>query len=149
MQAVYNTITDEIAGYTDDPAFIPAPGSVCLDLPEDWDESDRDNAIMIDGQLVVDLAAKLAKVKADRKAKIKREAASLIEATDWRVTRAQERQVLGVEGETVAEVLAEREAMRRASNRAKAEVNALASPASVRAYTWAVTEADQIEQEEY
>lgn len=74
--------------------------------------------------------------------RIKREAAEQIEALAWRIERAEERDKIGAEGETVGEVLREREAIRRASNRAEAEVNALESIAEVQGYDWAVLPED-------
>lgn len=147
MFVIFNLNNDVIQGYTDDSGYIPAHGSIVLPVPADYDESDRDAVTLIDGALVIDAAAKLAKAKSERIARIKREAATMIAATDWRVTRAQEQAALMVTGvESVEDVLRAREAIRRASNRAESEVAGLASVAAVQAYTWGVTPADEIEE---
>ena len=53
---------------------------------------------------------------------IKTEAAKQIAALNWRMERAQERERLDEPGETLSEVLREREAIRRASNRIEQEI---------------------------
>lgn len=73
---------------------------------------------------------------------IKHQAAEQISALQWRIERAQERDRLGLPGETVEQVLIEREAIRRASNRCEAEVNAAQDVAAVQAVVFAVTEVD-------
>ncbi|QEL57053.1 hypothetical protein [Chromobacterium paludis] len=86
-----------------------------------------------------DRAAQLAQAKASRKARIKEEAARLIEATAWKLERARERETAG--WGTLAEVdaaLAEREAIRRSSNAAEQALDALTDMASVQAFAWSV-----------
>ncbi len=145
--AVYNIETESFEGYSRPDSFVPAPSLVLVPLPPDWDESTAADAVLVDGTLILDASEKLARVKARRIAKIKREAALLISATDWRVTRANEQAALLIVGaETVEEVLRAREAIRRASNRAESEVSGLASVAAVQAYTWGVTVADEVEE---
>lgn len=87
-------------------------------------------------------AAQLEDVKQQRIAEIKRQAAANIAALQWRIERAQERDRLGLPGETVEQVLIEREAIRRASNRCEAEVSAAQDVAAVQAVVFAATEAD-------
>ena len=68
---------------------------------------------------------------------IKAEAAERIAATDWRLERARERASAGLDNsETEADVLAEREAIRQASNVAESAVMALSSVEEVTAFSW-------------
>ncbi|POZ60169.1 hypothetical protein [Chromobacterium alticapitis] len=86
-----------------------------------------------------DKAAQLSQAKSGRKARVKAEAARLIEATAWKLERARERETAG--WGTLAEVdaaLAEREAIRRSSNAAEQALEALTDVASVQAFAWSV-----------
>lgn len=139
MKAIFNTLSGEIAGYTSDPDFSPSSGFAAAVLPDGWDESDRDYAMLVDGAIVVDPVRKLDQVKQARKARIKAEAARLIEATSWKLERARERADAG--WATLAEVdavLAEREAIRRSSNAAEAAVDALTDVAAVQTFSWSI-----------
>ncbi|MCL2829430.1 MAG: hypothetical protein FWD77_01680 [Betaproteobacteria bacterium] len=79
-----------------------------------------------------------------RRARIKSEASERLKALDWRLERARERDTLDLPGETLAEVLAAREAVRRASSRAEGEVLALSEIADIAAFQWEVAETDRI-----
>lgn len=96
-----------------------------------------------EGEIVADETVALARAKTARIAEIKRQAAGLIAALQWRIERAEERDRLGLPGETVEEVLLEREAIRRASNRCEAEVEAALDVQAVQSVQFAVTEADR------
>jgi hypothetical protein len=93
-----------------------------------------------DGQgLTHDTVALLERAKAARKARIKAEAARLIEATDWKLARASEREAAGWAAlAEVDAVLAEREAIRRSSSAAEADVDALTDVGSVQTFTWSI-----------
>ena len=93
--------------------------------------------------LIRDPQRLLADAKADRLRTVKRWAADEIGKLQWRIDRAQERDRLGLPGETVEEVLLEREAIRRASNRCEAEIEAAQDIAAVQAVQFVVTEADR------
>ena len=68
---------------------------------------------------------------------IKAEAERRISALDWRLQRAQERELLGETGfETVADVLAMREQIRQASNAAEIAVAQLTDVVEVTAFHW-------------
>ena len=68
---------------------------------------------------------------------IKAEAERRITALDWRLQRAQERELLGETGlETVADVLTLREQIRQASNAAEAAVATLSSAEDVLGFSW-------------
>lgn len=92
----------------------------------------------IDGQWVRDLAG----VIRDKQTQIKSEVAERIAGTAWRIERAQERDQIGAEGETESEVLAEREAIRRAGNRAETEIAELTAQAEIESYQLTVLPSD-------
>ncbi|WP_072281636.1 hypothetical protein [Rappaport israeli] len=83
-------------------------------------------------------------LKAERVEVIKTEARERIEALAWRIERAKERDLIGAEGETIAEVYAEREAIRQASARAEADLMTLTEAEKISAFTWDVLEQDYI-----
>ena len=79
----------------------------------------------------------LYEAKAAKVVEIKAEAERRITALDWRLQRAQERELLGETGfETVADVLALREQIRQASNSAELAVSTLTDVGEVLAFTW-------------
>ena len=79
----------------------------------------------------------LDEAKAAKVVEIKAEAERRITALDWRLQRAQERELLGESGvETVADVLALREQIRQASNSAELAVSTLTDVGEVLAFTW-------------
>jgi len=120
-----------VTGYSLDPLVA---GGVEMDVrPEDIR-----GRIMVGGELIVDLGA----LMSSRVSTIKENARELIADLAWRLERAQERAKIGAPGESVAQVLAEREAIRRASNRAELEVQALTDIDAIEAFTWEVTTAD-------
>ena len=85
----------------------------------------------------IDYFGILSNVKNNRIAIIKDEAADRIAATDWRLERARERAALGEQNqETEADVLAEREQIRQASNAAEAAVIALTMVEQVKTFSW-------------
>ena len=130
-------IDDRIVGTTtpDDPN-----GYTLIEPPPDFDGDlsalEYDSAT---GTVRYDLDA----YRARRIAEIKRHASEAITALQWRIERAQERDRLGLPGETVEQVLLEREAIRRASNRCAAEVEAALDVQAVQAVQFAVTDADR------
>lgn len=82
----------------------------------------------------------LTRVKAARKAAIKAEAANLIADTDWKLTRARERDTAG--WGTLADVdavLALRESIRQSSSAAEAMVDSLVDVQSIRTMTWSIS----------
>ena len=81
--------------------------------------------------------AELSAAKAARIELIKQESAERIATTDWRLERARERAALGLDNpETEADVLAEREQIRQASNAAEAAVIALTMVEQVKTFSW-------------
>ena len=138
QKAIIDLNTNAIVGIAND-GFIPEKHQLLLDLPEDFNPDDVAEWAY-DGQgLTHDTVALLERAKAARKARIKAEAARLIEATDWKLARARERETAG--WATLAEVdavLAEREAIRRSSSAAEADVDALTDVGSVQTFTWSI-----------
>ena len=85
----------------------------------------------------IDYFGILSTAKNNRIALIKSEAADRIAATDWRLERVRERAALGLDTpETEADVLAEREQIRQASNAAEAAVIALTTVEQVNTFSW-------------
>lgn len=73
---------------------------------------------------------------------IKVQAKEMIDELQWRLERAQERETIGAEGETVEDVLRDREAVRRASNRAEDYINNSNNPTELRRYSFEVLPSD-------
>jgi hypothetical protein len=137
-KAIIDLNTNAIVGIAND-GFIPEKHQLLLDLPEDFNPDDVAEWAY-DGQgLTHDTVALLERAKAARKARIKAEAARLIEATDWKLARAREREAAGWAAlAEVDAVLAEREAIRRSSSAAEADVDALTDVGSVQTFTWSI-----------
>lgn len=139
MKAIFNTLSGEIAGYTSDLEFVPTGGFAVAVLPLDWDESDRDSAMLVDGVIVLNPTRKLDLAKAARKIRTKSEAAILIDATAWKLERAREQESAGwATMAGINAVLAERESIRRSSTAADAAIDAMTDIASVLNFTWSV-----------
>ena len=70
----------------------------------------------------------------------------LIKQLDWRIERAKEQEQLGVYGESVNEVLLEREALRRASNRLVNLVNEITNVDEINSFSidFTLTEEDYV-----
>lgn len=129
-------IEGSIDGYNGQGVLVDAD-SISPDVPTD----DMTSLYLSDDgvSVIQDITALLAQAKAARKTRIKAEAARLIEATDWKLARAREREAAG--WATLAEVdavLAEREAIRRSSSAAEADVDALTDVGSVQTFTWSI-----------
>lgn len=116
---------------------VPAPHGCTPDTLDQWWWDREAQALRRDD------AARLAAARKDAIAAIKAQASAAIAALTWRIERAEERDRLGLPGETVEQVLLEREAIRRASNRCEAEIEAALDVQAVQAVQFAVTEADR------
>ena len=141
MKIIIETSTGRVLGQTNDTSYT-REGVALIDPVEGFDLNQADEWAWDGAQLAHDPVAAVNREKASRIAQIKRDAASQIDALAWRMERAQERELLGVAGEKVSDVLREREAIRRANNRVEAEINAALDIQSVQAVAFAVTEAD-------
>lgn len=140
MKIIINSNSGAIVGTTTDANHVAQPSQLILDAPAGFSIEQVEEWIYDGNTAKRDLAAVLAKAKATRKARIKSEAQALIEATDWRLQRAREREAAG--WATLAEVnavLAERESIRQSSNTAEAAVDAMTDVASVTAFAWSVS----------
>jgi hypothetical protein len=137
-KAIIDLNTNAIVGIAND-GTAPEKHQLLVDLPEDFNPDDVAEWAY-DGQgLTHDTVALLERAKAARKARIKAEAARLIEATDWKLARAREREAAGWAAlAEVDAVLAEREAIRRSSSAAEADVDALTDVGSVQTFTWSI-----------
>lgn len=138
QKAIIDLNTNAIVGIANDGA-APEKHQVFIDLPADFNPDDVAEWAYDGQSLTRDTVALLERAKAARKSRIKAEAARLIEATDWKLARAREREAAG--WATLVEVdavLAEREAIRRSSNAGEAAVDAMTDAASVQAFAWSV-----------
>lgn len=141
---IFDDVTRRCIGYVEGSTDGYNGNGLLVDagsIPPDVPTTDMASLYLSDDGMTVihDSTALLAQVKASRKARIKQEAASLIDALDWKLARAREREAAG--WATLAEVdavLAEREAIRRSSNAAEAAVDALTDVGSVQTFTWSI-----------
>ncbi len=116
-------------GVTED--SLPAPEGFTPENKREW--------CYQEGEWLRDLAV----LVSEKQDEVKAWASKQIKTLDWRKSRAEERAVLNLpDVETPAEVYAEREAIRVASNRAEAEVAKLDSQQAIEAFTWQVKAAD-------
>lgn len=140
MKLVIDLSSNSVVGGTTDNEFKALPTQVLIDAPEDF-EMESAAEWSFDGVGISrDPMAALDRAKLGRKVRIKAEAKALIEALDWRVTRARERAEAGISGgESLASVLGLRESIRTSSSAAEAAVEALTDVASVQAFGWSVT----------
>ncbi|MEN3809515.1 hypothetical protein ABH309_23020 [Chromobacterium piscinae] len=139
MKIIVDLQTKTVAGVTVDGDFLAGKNQALIAPPEDFDIDAMGDYAFDGASLVRDVQAALSRAKAARKARIKLEAAHLIEADDWKLQRAREREAAG--WGTLAEVdaeLAARESIRRSSNAAEQAVDSLTDAASVQAFVWAV-----------
>ena len=118
------------------------PGVTQHDAPADFDKEQVMDWVWDGSALYKDTAAALLRAQASLVSTIKAAATSQIDGVAWRLERARERDTIGAEGETVTEVMAMRESIRRASSRAEVEIMQLSTIDDVAAFTWEVTPAD-------
>lgn len=105
------------------------------------------NAFSVIDQAAYDLAINhaapisqiaLEQAKAEKIAQIRQEQAQQINALAWRVERAKERELIGVAGESVIEVLTLRESIRQKGNFACLKVEELTDLQSVQGFSWMI-----------
>lgn len=139
MKLVIDLSTNTVVGGTTDDGFTASSNQRLIEAPEDFDMTAAAEWSYDGVGIQRDPVAALNRAKGARQARVKAEAARLIEALDWKLTRAREREAAGWATLTeVDAVLAEREAIRRSSNAAEAALDALTDVGSVQAFTWAV-----------
>lgn len=124
--------TGRILGSTQDTNYSRA-GCILQSAPDSFDMAQSEEWNYNGTTLVHDLLAATTRTKTDRISQIKTDATKQIEALAWRIERAQERDTLGLTGETVNQVLLEKEAIRRAGNRTENVINALSTIAEIQA----------------
>lgn len=138
MKLVISLLTNTIVGSIEG-ASETLPNTVYLDAPEDFDMASASEWSYDGASVTRDPVAALARAKSARKVRIKAEAARLIEALDWKLTRAREREAAGWATLTEVDgVLAERETIRRSSGAAETTLDALTDAASAQGFTWSV-----------
>jgi len=138
QKVIIDLHTNAIVGIANDGSLLEKH-QLLLDLPEGF-HSDEMAEWAYDGQgLTRHTADLLIRAKRIRKSRIKSEAARLIEATDWKLARAREREVAG--WSTLADVdavLTEREAIRRSSNAAEVAVDSMTDVSSIQSFSWSI-----------
>lgn len=115
-------------------------------MPSDWELVKSDTANIgddyVNGVFVAQASAyiepTIAEAKAEKIAQIRQEQSRQINALLWRVERAKERELLGVVGESVIDVLTFRESIRQKGNLACAQVELLADLQGVQGFNWLI-----------
>lgn len=139
MKLVIDLSSNTVVGGTTDDGFKASSNQLLIEAPEDFDMVSAAEWSFDGVSVNRDPVAALDRAKGARKARIKAEAARLIEALDWKLARAREREVAGwATLHEVDAVLAEREAIRRSSSAAESAVDAMTDVGSVQAFVWAV-----------
>jgi len=142
MKLIISTIRDSVIG-TFDGTPENLPDTLYLDAPDGFDMAQSDEWGYDGVSLVHDPLAATNRAKVNRISQVKSDAAKQIGALSWRIERATERERLGIAGESSTAVLLEREAIRRASSRCEAEVNAAMDTAAVQVVQFFVTASDR------
>ena len=140
---IINTQTNKIIGATPDVNYTRA-NHILQAEPDGFDLSKAEEWVYNGTALIQDVAGALTRKKAEKITQIKSMVTEQIEALTWRLERAKERDAIAAAGETVNDVLTEREALRRAGNRIETEINALSTLADVNAVQFTVKPEDSI-----
>jgi hypothetical protein len=138
MKIVIDKLTNKIVGLTS--AEFVTDDHKLMEYPANFIESELDLWYFDGENLLRDASKVLVIAKAERKIIVKKEAAQLIAATDWKLSRAKERQTAG--WGSLAEidaVLTEREAIRRSSDIAEHAIDALETAYQAEMFQWSVT----------
>lgn len=139
MKLVIDLSSNTVVGGTTDDGFKAASNQLLIEAPEEFEMASAAEWSFDGVGVNRDPVAALDRAKTARKARIKAEAARLIEALDWKLVRAREREAAGwttLAG--VDAVLAEREAIRRSSGAAESAVDAMTDAGSVQSFVWSV-----------
>lgn len=140
MNVLVDLVTQKIIAfpYPNTGAELP-PGQIVSEAPEDFDSSVFSRYYYTGGVLARDDIRWLNEFKTARIERIKEEATKLLEATDWTLQRAREREEAGWTAlSTINKLLADRESIRKSSDRAEADVLLLTEPNDIIAYRWEV-----------
>lgn len=139
MKLVIDLSSNTVVGGTTDDGFKAASNQLLIEAPEEFEMASAAEWSFDGVSVNRDPVAALDRAKTARKSRIKAEAARLIEALDWKLSRASERESAGwttLAG--VDAVLAEREAIRRSSGAAESAVDAMTDVGSVQSFVWSV-----------
>ena len=104
-----------------------------------------DSVTFVDDTL--DIEQDIDTLKANKVQAIKQQATQLLADTDWQLQRANERALLGIrvlERESVNSILIYRESIRKASNRAEAELKKLSNVEDINKFTWEIKTEDSV-----
>lgn len=136
-----------VSALTDNARHVCAEGETLLAAPDELSAENAAEWVAEDtGALVRDARLRMARVQTAAITAIKAQAARAIDALAWRLERARERDSMAlVTGECVGDVLAAREAIRRASNRTEAAILAAETPEAVAAVTLEITDDDIVQ----
>lgn len=129
-------INNQIIGTTtpDDPN-----GYTLIDPPEGFDD---DLSALTFDEATNMASYNLASYQGKRITEVKAQVTAAINGLQWRIERAQEREQIGTAGEKVADVLKEREALRKAGNRVEELINNATDIAAVKAIEFTVLPED-------
>lgn len=108
----------------------------------DFPQAITEEFLTSNGFEILPFGKTLDELKTDKLQQITAAAIDRFVELDWRATRAKERETLEVLGETYAEVLREREAVRAASNRLESVIEASTDPAEVFGLQFILEESD-------
>ena len=128
-----------ICGVTDLPVGASFEHFTIIAAPKDLNADTLPYALLENGTVKMDYAPRLQAAKEAKIAEIKEEAKAQIEALDWKLQRAEERESCGFSAlSDLDDILTARENIRQSSNKAEAAVNALTTEAQVADFTWDV-----------
>ena len=137
MQILIDTNSNAIIGFANSAEYATDANQILIPAPPGFAVDEADEWSMEGGALVHDQGLALTRKQAARITEIKAEAAAYIDATDWRLQRAREREAAGWASlAEVDAVLAQREAVRRSSDAAEAAVLACTTAGEVAAVQW-------------
>ena len=139
LYAICNTNTNSFVGLTTSNKITLGENEAFFECPPEITFENTQYAAFDGEKVYFNTEAYLADLKSAKIAEIKAQAKAQIEATDWQLQRAQERESCGFTAlSDLDDILTERENIRQSSNKAEAAVNALTSEAEIADFTWGV-----------
>ena len=139
MFAIINTETNEVEGLSSHGDCEIRANQKFVEIPAELTFENTQYAAFDGEKVYFNTEAYLADLKSAKIAQIKVEAKALIEATDWQLQRAEERESCGFTAlSDLDDILTARENIRQSSNKAEAAVNALTTEAEIADFTWGV-----------
>ena len=139
LYCIVNTQTNTIEVTTTDAAAQTGENEILLPAPEGVD-FEKAQFLRYNGtEIVLDTEEILKRARYQKCVEIKAQAKALIEATDWQLQRAEERESCGFTAlSDLDDILTARENIRQSSNKAEAAVNALTTEEQIASFTWDV-----------